>query len=74
MKKIDHINIIEMEVNNNRTMQLAQQEYDGEITLTTYNKDSGEVDREEVISPGDMVTLLNWYRYQKDKGNYKLEF
>jgi len=74
MKKMDNINIIEIAVNNNRTMQLSQQKYDGEITLTTYVNDSGEVDREEIISPGDMVTLMNWYRYQKDNGNSKLEF
>jgi hypothetical protein len=68
------MNRIEMAINNGRTMQLAQSQSDGEITLTTYNTASGLVDREETITPGDMVTLLNWYRYQKDNGNTNLSF
>ena len=63
------INMIEMEINNNRTMQLAQQGRDQNILLTTYNSESGEVDGEEEISPGDMVMLLNYYRFQKENGN-----
>jgi len=63
------INMIEMEINNNRTMQLAQQGRDQNIPLTTYNSESGEVDGEEEISPGDMVMLLNYYRFQKENGN-----
>jgi len=59
---------IEMEINNGRTMQLAQQTYDGTIAFTTYNTQSGLVDHEEDISPGDMVMLLNYYRHQKEKG------
>lgn len=62
------INRIEMEINNGRTMQFAQQDYDGTILLTTYNTKSGLVDHEEDISPGDMVMLFNYYRHQKDKG------
>ena len=26
------------------------------------------------ISPDDMVTMLNWYRYQKENGNEELSF
>jgi len=62
------IHKIEMEINNGRTMQLAQQAYDGTIAFTTYNTQSGLVDHEEDISPGDMVMLLNYYRHQKEKG------
>lgn len=67
-------NFIEMEANNGRTMQLAQHKRDGNILFTTYNAKSGLVDSEITITPGDMVTLLNWYRYQKDNGNVNLEF
>lgn len=56
---------IETQINNNRTMQLAQEKYDGDITLSTYNNDSGEVDHEEFISAGDMVMLINYYRHVK---------
>lgn len=68
MKTLSPIHRIEMEINNGRTMQLAQQDYDGTISLTTYNSKSGLVDHEEDISPGDMVMLLNYYRHQKAKG------
>ena len=60
------INLIEMAVNNGRTMQLAQQSKDENITLTTYNDKSGLVDFETQITPGDMVMLINYYRHQKD--------
>lgn len=73
MKKGDYktpspIHRIEMEINNGRTMQLAQQAYDGTILFTTYNTESGLVDHEEDISPGEMVMLLNYFRFQKEKG------
>ena len=68
MKTHSCIHIIEMEINNGRTMQLAQQKYDGTITLTTYNAKSGEVDHEENITPGDMVMLLNYFHFQKENG------
>lgn len=63
------INMIEMKINNGRTMQLAQQGKDQNIILTTYNTNSGEVDYEEEITAGDMVMLINYYRFQKENGN-----
>lgn len=62
------INTIEMEVNNGRTMQLAQQGKDNPITLTTFDTKSGLVDCESDIFPEDMVMLINYYRHQKDNG------
>ena len=62
------INMIEMEVNNGRTMQLAQQGKDENILLTTYNTASGLVDFETEIPAGDMVMLMNYYRFQKENG------
>jgi hypothetical protein len=67
------INLIEMAINNGRTMQLAQQGKEENITLTTYNDKSGLVDFETQITPGDMVMLINYYRYQKDKSNNEKE-
>lgn len=63
------INMIEMKINNGRTMQLAQQGKDKNITLTTYNDKSGLVDYETEITSGDMVMLINYYRIQKEKGD-----
>lgn len=68
------INRIEMEINNGRTMQLAQQEYDGEITLTTYHTENGLVDKEISVSPGEMVMVMNYYRYQKENGAKLFDF
>lgn len=62
------INMIEMKVNNGRTMQLAQQGKDEVILLTTYNTESGLVDFETEIPAGDMVMLMNYYRFQKENG------
>jgi len=62
-------NMIEMEINNGRTMQLAQQGRDKNITLTTYKTKSGLVDLELEITPGEMVMLINYYRFQKDNSN-----
>jgi hypothetical protein len=58
-----------MEINNGRTMQLAQQGRDKNITLTTYNTNSALIDFETEITPGDMVMLINYYRHQKENGN-----
>lgn len=59
------MNKIEMKINNNRTMQLTQQSYDSNITLTTYDNKSSLVDGEGIISPEDMTMLINYYRYVK---------
>jgi len=63
------VNMIEMKINNERTMQLTQWEKDENITLTTYNDKSGLVDYDIEITPGDMVMLINYYRFQKENGN-----
>ncbi len=59
------MNKIEFEINNKRTMQIAQNKYDGECTLSTFNNTTSEVDHEENISAGDMVMLMNYYMYVK---------
>ena len=63
-----------MNINNSRIMSLTQHQCDGDITLTTCGAGTGDIDHEETISAGDMVTLLNWYRYQKANGNTNLTF
>jgi len=64
---------ISFEVNNNQKITLEQGKHDGGVTVTkTYGKivsDAGYT-----ISPGDFITMLNWYRCQKDNGNTNLEF
>lgn len=44
------------ETNNNGTLDLIQNEHNGEVLVSS---------TKEVISPGDMVMLVNLYRYIK---------
>jgi len=59
---------IELEVNNGQTMYLTQTRRDGDTIL---NKWDGHNMRFEIAIPaGDMVMLLNLYRYVKDNDIY----
>lgn len=64
---------IGINVNNNRKIGIFQKDHDGEITVITYSKDENE-ENHYAISSGDFVTMLNWYRFQKQNGNERLEF
>ena len=64
-------NII-LNVNNGGKLTLEQHQQDGEILLTRI--DDNHITSIDTISPGDMATMLNWYRYQKANGNTNLEF
>ena len=54
--------MIKIEVNNQRTMEIKQM--GTIINVTIGNK---EIDTEFNISEGDFVSLMNYYRYQKEK-------
>lgn len=67
MKKVLN-NKIEVEVNNNRILRLSQTEEDrirNGIALESVNSD-GTIDRRDLISEGDFVMLMNYYRNIKD--------
>lgn len=55
--------MIKLSVNNGRTMELTQDTTDSKINVVTVNSDTK--DNEYDISSGDMVMLLNYYRYVK---------
>lgn len=55
---------IEMPVNNNGTLFLTQISKDG--TCNLWKWDGEKTTTERVISGGDLVMLLNLYRYIKD--------
>ena len=63
---------ISFDVNNKGILTLEQQEHDGEVLLCRI--DNNHITSHETINAGDFVTILNWYRYQKDIGNDRLEF
>lgn len=61
------------EVNNGRKIRMEQTRPDGAVTVLSLDS-KGISENAVMISPGDMVTLLNWYRYQKENGNSNLTF
>lgn len=68
-----------LEVNNDRRIRLSQKVIDGSITVRTLSAPDDPfghraLENEYEISAGDMVMLLNWYRFQKVNGNDALVF
>lgn len=68
-----------LEVNNDRRIRLSQKVIDGPITVRTLSAPDDpfghrSLENEYEISAGDMVMLLNWYRFQKAHGNDALVF
>jgi hypothetical protein len=61
-----------LEINNGLHLEMAQASDDGMIKVRRMDGDT--VENTFTISPGDMVTMLNWFRYQKDNGNINLTF
>lgn len=55
-------------VNNERLLKIEQLESNGDCIITTV-ANNGETERTDVISPGDFVMLINYYRHQKEHGN-----
>lgn len=64
---------IALKVNNGNTVEICQEVDDGPIEVRRVNS-KDVVDTTFTILPGDMVTLLNWFQYQKGKGNTNLYF
>ena len=56
-------------INNGRTMELVQRQHDGTaliITRDEHGEDEANIrDSEAFISAGDMVMLIDFYRYIK---------
>lgn len=61
------------EVTNGRSIEVFQVRNDGPVYVSTLDS-KGQKESAESISAGDFVTMLNWYRYQKDSGNTNLSF
>ena len=54
------------DVNNERTLVLSQEKHDGPVTAEIRNRDGSLCgDDGFVIQPGEMVMLMNYYRYIK---------
>lgn len=61
-----------IQVNNGRYKRVEQAE-DG-IYIYTENEHGALLEMGEKISGKDFISMLNWYRYQKENGNSELIF
>lgn len=62
---------ISFDVNNGGTLTFVQEEHDGHVEAVTWDPEKDGVRGVrygDIISAGDMVMLLNYYRYQKEHG------
>lgn len=68
-------NCITFLTNNNGTMLLKQENVDGPVCVHTFHGfyDFDGTENDVIISAGDMVMLINYYRYIKDN-NIKCDF
>ena len=53
------MNKLSYNVNNGRTLEIVQEEHDGEVTVIHHDKSI------DYIPAGDMVMLVNYYNYVK---------
>ncbi len=53
------MNKLTYEINNGGTLEIVQKDHDGTAIVSSAG-------RADYISNGDMVMLMNWYRYVKD--------
>ena len=60
------MNTITFDINNKQTMLIAQGKHDGDVKLIISTAGTNEESKLDVISAGDMVMLMNYYRYQKE--------
>lgn len=77
--KVDLSIPVHLEANNECVIRIRQSLIDGPITVRVLGAPrdvfgSRPLETMYEISPGDMVTMLNWYRYQKKNGNEDLSF
>lgn len=77
--KVDLSIPVHLEANNERVIRIRQSLIDGPITVRVLGAPrdvfgSRLLETMYEISPDDMVTMLNWYRYQKENGNEDLSF
>lgn len=79
MPEVTMVGQLALEVNNDRRIRLSQKTIDGPITVRTLSAPDDPfghraLENKYEISAGDMVMLLNWYRFQKACGNDSLMF
>lgn len=66
--------MIKINVNNGQVLEVEQPKENGNIYVTKKDSQGRQQENTFSITAGDFVTMLNWYRYQKDIGNASLYF
>lgn len=71
--------MLSYETNNARQIFVTQEHHDGIVRVTAVTSPNDQtsgicVDYQYEITPNDFVTMLNWYRAQKEAGNHSLSF
>lgn len=63
------MNKLSYNVNNGRTLEIVQEEHDGEVTIihrdANGQDEANRRDKLDYIPAGDMVMLVNFYNYVK---------
>lgn len=71
--------MLSFDSNNERQIYVTQESHDGVLRVIALASPDfplvGKVvDYQYEITPSDFVTMLNWYRAQKESGNHSLSF
>lgn len=65
--------MIKLEVNNGGRLEVKYDEQRGWTVVEKYDS-AGKLEERYGIEDHDFVSMLNWYRYQKENGNEALLF
>lgn len=60
--------MISFDINNKGYLTVHQDEHDSALEIFSTNTGTF------YIEAGDFITMLNWYRYQKENGNETLDY
>lgn len=66
--------MIKININNGQVLEIEQLKENNNIYVTKKDLQGKQQENTFSISAGDFVTMFNWYRYQKEKGNTTLDF
>lgn len=61
--KRDFIQKLTYSINNNGQLALVQRGHDGTVLIMDSNRQNQKERKSDYISAGDMVMLINYYRY-----------
>lgn len=66
--------MIKININNGLVLEIEQPKENNSIYVTKKDSQGRQQENTFNISASDFVTMLNWYRYQKENENISLNF